>query len=145
MNRNVSETALRQQILKLIKQDPRVSNAKLTHGSHEYGVDIVFDYEDVFSQKLKCGIQVKVSDLDAFKLKEIIGQLCIAFGHEYSRKPNTRLLDIVYVVTNGSTQPSDEYINASNVGFRNVMFIDGDQLKPFLKKSSEKIQYDKET
>lgn len=145
MDKKLTEDELRKQILEFLKKDPRVTSPKLTHGTHEYGVDIVFDYEDVFGQKLKCGIQVKVNDLDASKLKEIIGQLCIAFGHEYSRKPNTRLLDIVYIITNGSTQPSDEYINASNVGFRNVMFIDGDQLKPLLEQDSQNLDYKKET
>ncbi|MHB8442760.1 MAG: hypothetical protein ACYDAS_00105 [Patescibacteria group bacterium] len=105
-------------------------------------MDIIFDYEDVFNKNLKCGIQVKLNSLNATELIGIMGQLCVAFGHEYSIKPNKGLLDIVYIVTNGNiTQASREYINASNVGFRNVRIIDGNQLNLLLELDTRKLDY----
>ncbi len=138
-----SEADLHKLLLDRLAKDPRVHNAKIIHGTHEYGVDIIFDYDDPFQQTLRCGIQVKINDIDSSKAKEILGQLAVAFGHKYSRRHATHL-DIVYVITNGHiVQPADEMIGSANVGFRNVIFIEGDGLELFL--GGQSLDFTKET
>jgi hypothetical protein len=137
-------------ILEVLKvkaeREGKIKNPKLTHGGHEYGVDVVFDLEDGFGNLLKCGVQVISGDINASTCHTLLGQLTISFGHEFSRNPNKKLLDLVYVVTDGVfTQPADEYINSANVGFRNIICMERDKLSSILKEYLTKDEVVKAT
>lgn len=118
-------------------------NPQLTHGGYEFGIDITFETLDPFSGKQLNGIQVKCGNINAALAQSVLGQLSVAFGHKFSLVPENRLLDTAYVITDGIILPSAiEYINSANVGFRNVRWLTGDHLKPFLERYGKDFKYE---
>ncbi len=139
-----NEKKLRKQILEALKKTDGVINAEFNHGVYEFGIDIVFDFEDAFGRKRKYGIQVKAGDISGPDLSEILGQLSVAFGHEFSIDPS-KFLDAVYVVTDGEfIGGAKEFFKKANVGFRNVFLINGARLKPYLELKLRGISYKEE-
>ena len=141
-----NENQIRKDITKALKRELGEEEVKNIHGSHEYGIDIIFYHKDVFGTKRKYGIQVKFGDIKAREAITLLGQLTIAFGHKYW-KDDTQL-DGVYIITNGEfIGGADEYIRSASIGFRNIFTIDGNGLKPFIFGSLQQLnmgaQYDR--
>ncbi len=138
------EEKLRSRLIKVLENNLGKENVEDIHSPAEYGIDIVFNMNDAFEQKRKYGIQVKTGPIAATDAQKVLGQLCVAFGHKFSLKPE-EFLDAVYVVTDGEViQPAVNYINSANVGFRNVFWISGNKLSPFLEKFERMMDYQKE-
>lgn len=143
MAKNSPEDTLRKKICKALRNNPNVSNVQETHGTHEYGIDITFEVNDGFDSPLHCGIQVKSGNITASVVQITLGQLSVAFGHDFTISKNG--LDLAYVITDGEIiQPATEQINSANVGFRNVKWIDGEGLNVFLKSYEGKMNFTKE-
>ena len=107
-------------------------------GPVEYGLDLVVCNNDIFGQ-LRCyGIQIKTGNISCSgrpnqKIKEIIGQLAIAFGKEIPVNGPSYRLDGFYVITDGDINEfANNYIKSASVGIRNLHFIDGCSLNKFL-------------
>lgn len=63
-------------------------------------------------------------------VKEIIGQLSIAFGHRFP--PHDKYLDAVYVIAEGTINHyAQEHIKSARLGFREIRFIDKQDLDKF--------------
>lgn len=136
------EDILRKRIVAALKNNKNVSNVQEIHGTHEYGVDIIFDLRDGFTKPLHCGVQVKSGDITASIVQITLGQLSIAFGHRFSTDGDH--LDIVYVATDGEIiAPATEHAVSANVGFRNVIWLDGNKLDIFFE-TYEKISLTQE-
>lgn len=108
------------------------------HGSNEYGLDLVILKKDVFG-KLRCyGVQLKSGNISCSgkpnnRIKELIGQLVIAYGRKICVDGTDHKLEGFYVITDGNINTyAEEYIKSASVTLRNVYFIDGRSLNEFL-------------
>lgn len=139
-----AEDKLRKQVQEILKNDPTVKRVDDKCSSIEFGVDLIFEREDSFRVIRKYGIQIKTKDIKSTRsrhsesVKEIIAQLAIAFGHPFP--PGDKNLDAVYVITSKEINSfAQEHIMAARIGFREVYFIDGQHLKPFLVEGEAKV------
>ncbi len=121
------------------------------HGFSEFGLDLIILKLDPFGKLRAYGVQIKTGNIKCSgkptnKLKEIIGQLAIAFGKTIRVDGKEYQLDGFYVITDGEfLGNAEEYIRSACVGIRNLYFIDRQSLNEFkLKYSSTKNQF-KET
>jgi len=136
-----NEDKLRKQIktvLDAIKQpEERVIDK---HGSSEFGLDLIILKLDAFGKPRAHGVQIKTGNIKCSgkptqKIKEIIGQLSIAFGKTVFIDGKDYKLDGFYVVTNGEFQGNTEdYIRSACIGIRNLHFIDKQSLDEFNRK-----------
>lgn len=118
--------------LKLLESENKIRNVTDNCGTHEHGIDLYFDKEDIFGLHRKYGIQLK-ENIDAREIKNALGQLSIAFGHRFSFSPNDGFVDYVYVIACGDiTSPAKEYFKEANVGFRNIFLIERGTIDLFL-------------
>lgn len=121
------------------------------HGSNEYGLDLIIIKFDPFKKLRAYGVQIKTGDIKCFgkptqKIKEIIGQLSIAFGQFVYIDGNDYKLDGFYVITNGRFLDNTEnYIKSACIGIRNLHFIDGESLNEFFSKYGSVVKQFKET
>jgi len=136
-------------ILEAIKQpEERVIDK---HGSNEYGLDLIIIKLDPFGILRAYGIQIKTGDIKCSgkpsqKLKEIIGQLSIAFGKFVHIDGKDYKLDGFYVVTDGKfLGNAEDYIRFACIGIRNLHFIDKNSLDEFRQRYGYKINQFKET
>lgn len=143
------EDELRKQIQEILKQDPTIKKVDDKCGGIEFGVDLIFEREDIFGITRKYGIQIKTKDIKATKnrnsesVKEIIAQLAIAFGHPFP--PDGKNLDAVYVITNKEINSfAQEHIRAARIGFREIYFIDQQHLNKFLVAGQSQVNTFKE-
>ncbi|MCL4399841.1 hypothetical protein M1506_01025 [Patescibacteria group bacterium] len=121
-------------------------------GPVEFGLDLVMLKLDPFGQLRAFGMQIKVGNISCSKkktnakVKEIIGQLAVAFGKDVEVNGKAYRLDGFYVVTDGEiNQFAREYISAACRGIRNLHFIDGQSLSEFFSKFGPKVSQFKET
>ncbi len=121
------ENKFRKQIINYLRKQENVIRVDDRHSSIEFGIDIVFEQKDIFGKPRLYGIQLKSCDITssnrkgAKNIKEIIGQLAIAFGHRFSDK----FLDGIYVITMGEINThAQEYIESARLGFREIYFLD---------------------
>lgn len=131
------EDKLRKEIKKILKLTPTIKNVDDKCGGMEFGVDLIFEREDIFENTIRYGIQIKTKEIRATKnrnsesVKEIIAQLAIAFGHPFP--PDEKKLDAVYIITTKEINSyAQEHIQAARVGFREIYFINGQYLDKFL-------------
>lgn len=137
-----NENELLKELVEALKSKLGIGNIEDKHGYYEFGCDIVFYTVDPFGEKRKFGIQLKNVNIDSKNFHEILGQLTICFGHEYSL--NKKLLDAVYVITSGKISVGmEESFKKANVGFRNVYLIDYKILEPFLNDYRQEINIKK--
>jgi hypothetical protein len=121
------------------------------HGSNEYGLDLILIKFDAFGKLIAYGVQIKTGDIKCSgkptqKIKEIIGQLAIAFGKSVYVEGKEYKLDGHYVVTNGRfLGNSEDYIRSACAGIRNLHFIDGESLNEFRLKYGHKVNQFRET
>ncbi len=138
MEEKIDEKKLRLEIIKALESQIGKENVEDKHGHYEFGCDIIFYIVDPFGEKRKFGIQLKNVNVDGSNTHEILGQLSVSFGHEYSL--DKKLLDAVYVITSGTISPgAEESFKKANVGFRNVYLIDYKKLTPFLEDFRKKL------
>lgn len=136
-------------ILEAIKQpEERVLDK---HGSSEFGLDLIIIKLDPFGKLRAYGVQIKTGDIacrgrPTLKIKEIIGQLSIAFGKEIEVDGKTYRLDGFYVITDGEFRGNaPDYITSACRGIRNLHFIDGQGLNEFFVKFGPSVKKFKET
>lgn len=135
--KTANESKLKSEIIKILDLLLGKENVEDTHGHYEFGCDIVFNVIDPFGQIRKYGIQLKDVDIDSTNIHEILGQLSVSFGHEYSLA-NPGRLDAIYVITSGIISPGAELsFKKANVGFRSIYLIDQRKMTPFLDKTTK--------
>ena len=146
------ENELRQKIIEILKAIKEPEERILdVHGSNEYGLDIVLIKLDPFGQLRAYGVQIKNGDIKctgkpSLKIKEIIGQLAIAFGDDCEVDGKKYRYDGFYVVTNGEISwQAKKYIDSACVGIRNLHFIDKHAFEEFINKNKPKAEKLKET
>lgn len=141
-NKKRDENKLKTEIIGILENLLGKDNVEDKHGHYEFGCDIIFDTLDPFGQKRKYGIQLKDVDIDGSNIHEILGQLSVSFGHEYSLEKKG--LDAVYVITSGSISPgAEESFKKANVGFRAIYLIDNRKLSPILDKARKETEVTK--
>ncbi|EKD99686.1 MAG: hypothetical protein ACD_22C00206G0003 [uncultured bacterium] len=125
------EKLLRKQVYDFLVEYLGSQNVEDCCGQYEFGCDLIFYQNDPFGIKRRYGIQLKDTDLNGTEINEVLGQLCIAFGHRFATED--RLLDGVYIITSGTiTRGAFEKIKEANIGFRNVWVLDKNLLSPAL-------------
>ncbi len=136
-------------ILEAIKQpEERILDK---HGSREFGLDLVILKLDVFGLLRAYGMQIKTGNIKCTgkptqKIKEIIGQLSIAFGKFTNVDGKDYKIDGFYLVTDGEFQGNTEdYIRSACIGIRNLHFIDRQSLDEFRAKFQSSVNQFKET
>lgn len=145
------ENALRARVINLLRQDPYVSGRVYDQcGSIEFGIDLTFERKDAFGITRLYGVQLKAGDLKSSNIrasrgvKELLGQISIAFGHRF--QPHDRFLDGVYVIVSGEVNPhAREYLVSARVGFREVYVLDGNDLTRFFTLAQGRIGAFQET
>ncbi len=147
------EDKLRKEIKSILEKINQLEERVFdVHGSNEFGLDLVVLKFDFFHQLRAYGIQIKTGNIkctgkSSQRIKEIIGQLAIAFGKPVPVDNDKEyLLDGFYLITDGEFQGNaKEYIKSAFVGIRNIHFIDGQSLNEFRVKYGAKIKQFKET
>lgn len=136
-------------ILNSIKQpEERVLDK---HGSNEFGLDLIILKLDAFGKLRAYGVQIKTGNIKCTgkptqKIKEIVGQLSIAFGKTVNVDGKDYKLDGFYVITNGEFQGNaEDYIRAACIGLRNLHFIDKQSLNEFKYKYGPAVDKFRET
>jgi len=121
-------------------------------GTIEHGLDLILLKEDCFGKLRAHGVQVKAGNITCSarratnKIKEIIGQVAIAYGKPIHIEEKSYSLDGLYVVTDGEINPTArEYINSALVGIRNFHFLDKDGLAEFFNRFESVSQRFEET
>lgn len=121
------------------------------HGSSEHGLDLVVLKRDLFGVLRAYGIQIKTGDIRCSgkptqRIKEIIGQFCIAFGKPVNVDGREYKLDGFYLVTDGEFSGNAEmYIRSACIGIRSLHFVDGQSLNEFITKHKPQTGRYKET
>lgn len=122
------------------------------HGHNEYGIDLIFEKPDIWGISRKYGIQLKSKDIKCSKnrvssdVKEIIGQLAIAFGHEFLFYEEKIYLDAAYVITDKEINYFAEcYIKEAWIGIRKIYCIYGRKLDKFLRENAPAAKISKKT
>lgn len=144
----MTEDELRRELISILNVTHGISNVMDNCGSIEFGIDILFQDENTtFKTISNCGIQLKVGDITASgsgatgSVKEIIGQIAIAFGHRFRIGETDTHLDAIYIITTGEMNShAREYINAINIGIRNIKFLYGQKLDEFLVEGRARVQ-----
>jgi hypothetical protein len=114
------------------------------HGSNEFGLDLVILKLDAFGKLRAYGVQIKTGNIKCSgkptqKIKEIIGQLSIAFGKFINVDGKDYKIDGIYLITDGEFQGNTEdYIRSACIGIRNLHFIDGQSLEEFFARYGSK-------
>lgn len=136
-------------ILEAIKQpEERVLDK---HGSNEFGLDLIIIKLDLFGKLRAYGVQIKTGNIACSgrptqKIKEIVGQLSIAFGKEIEVDGKTYRLNGFYVITDGEFRGNaPDYITSACRGIRNLHFIDGQGLNEFFAKFGSVVDTLRET
>lgn len=148
------EDRLRTKIINAMKQDKLIKQPPVDRcGTNECGVDVTFERCDNFGMYHFYGIQVKQGDIKCSagkiskNIKEIIGQIAIAFGTPFPRSDMTPCyLDGIYLITDGEINSHARgYFTGAKTGFRNIHFICGQQLDNFLNSAKAKENVFKQT
>lgn len=149
-HRNSPESKLRRTVIKALSRDTARNIVHEQCGTIEFGIDFTFERKDAFGVSRLYGVQIKAGDLRSgikkasANVKELLGQISIAFGHRF--QPQDRLLDGVYVIVGGEVNPhAREYIRSAMVGFRRVYILDKRDLEIFLLDARDREKALKET
>ncbi len=147
-----SEDALRKRIVSILKNTEGIQSVKDRCSPIEYGIDITFERKDPFGEYRLFGVQIKVGSISPKKrvatklIKEIVGQISIAYGHQFPTSVGPQFLDGVYVVIDGEVNPfADEIFSSARAGFRNTHLISAEKLTRFLKEGEAGINILKQT
>lgn len=139
-----NEDKLRKLIIKILKNTQGVGEVRDVCSGIEFGVDIVYQKEDIFKVNRLYGMQIKTTNIRSTSnritknVKEIIGQLAIAFGHRFT--PFDKYLDAIYIVTSGEINNyAHDYIRSARLGFREIFFIDNHELIKFISYGKPKL------
>lgn len=145
-----SEDELRKKIIEYLKADKDVIRVDDRCSGIEFGVDITFEKHDYFGVSRLYGIQIKIGNLSSARsranrsVREIIAQLAISFGNAFP--PQDKRLDAIYVVVDGNINPyAQEHIKNARVGFREIYFIDKQELNEYFTRNKAKLQRFEET
>lgn len=151
-NRNSNENRLRTRIKEALEANRKPEERVIDkHGLVEFGLDLVILKLDAFGKLRASGVQIKTGNITCRgkptqKIKEIIGQLAIAFGKEIEVDGRTYRLDGFYVITDGEFRGNaQDYITSACRGIRNLHFIDGPGLNEFFVTLGSKVDTLKET
>ncbi len=143
------EDTLRNRIISVLKAQKQPSERIRDNcGSNEHGLDIVLLKLDPFGQLRAHGIQIKTGDINCKSkpnkgVKEIIGQLAIAFGQNVDFDGKKYKLNSFYVMTNGDIgSMARSYIASACENIRNLHFIDGQSLDEFLVGEAQVTQFE---
>jgi hypothetical protein len=114
------------------------------HGSDEYGLDLILIKLDPFGKLRAYGVQVKTGDIKCSgrptqRIKEIIGQIAIAYGKTVWDGEKYYRLDGFYIITDGKISEKAKGYIESAILIRNLHFIDKDSLDEFIKKYGDEI------
>lgn len=146
------ENQLRKRIIACLKARKQPEERILdTHGSNEFGLDLVILKLDAFRKLRAYGVQIKTGNIKCSgkatqKIKEIIGQLSIAFGKPINVDEREYRIDGLYLVTDGEFQGNTiDYIKSACVCIRNLHFIDGQSLNEFFASCEPEKDQFKET
>lgn len=139
--RHFSETRLRKSIIIPLLKGIGAESVTDLHGSNEQGIDVYFEWFDIFSHRRRFGIQIKKGDLvyrsrpDTNKnILTICNQIKMAFSKEiilsYSKDGKISVhIDGYYVVISGrANQHAKDYIYQERKAFPYIHIIDGDEL-----------------
>lgn len=140
------EDSLRRDIIIPLLEEIGAENVIDMHGRNEQGIDVYFEWPDVFGHKRKFGIQVKTRklgfrsrpDRDA-NIQEIMNQIKMAFGKTVVLPDSMHgkidaNIDGFYIVTsNEISQQARNYIYEERKAFPYVHIIDGDLFVRILK------------
>jgi hypothetical protein len=148
------EDDLRAKIIAALKEDQSVRQPPVDRcGTNEGGVDITFERCDNFEIYHFYGVQIKSGDITCSSkkisknIKEIIGQISIAFGTPFERADMSPCyLDGIYLITDGEINShARSYFSRAKLGFRNIHFVCGQQLYSFLNSAKAKESTFKQT
>lgn len=134
------EDDLRARIIKILNNTKDVQSVKDRCSPIEFGIDITFEKKDFFGEYRLFGVQIKVGNIKPKKrvstkiIKEILGQIAVAYGHPFPTDDGHQYLEGVYVVIDGEINPFvDEIFASAKLGFRNTHIISAEKLTRFLK------------
>lgn len=146
------EKKLRKEIKSILESQKQSEERILDkHGTNEFGLDLVIIKLDAFGKLRAHGIQIKTGDIKCSgkptqKIKEIIGQLSIAFGKNINLDGKDYKLDGFYLITDGEFQGNTEdYIRSACIGIRNLHFINGQSLDEFRARYQSSVDQFRET
>lgn len=147
------ERKLRKEIKEILEANRGlVERVHDTHGQAEHGCDLILLKNDAFGQLRAYCAQVKTGDLKCSQnrtnkgIRELIGQLAIAFGEKVSIDGKDYTLDGIYVITDGEiSKLARNYIRSALVGIRNIYFLDKQALDEFRGKFASSINTVQET
>lgn len=121
-------------------------------GSLEFGLDLVILKHDAFGYLRAYGVQIKTYNLSGRgsklndKIKQVIGQLAIAFGQKVNIDGKDYKLDGLYLVTNAEiSEYARKCIESAGSHIRPLYLIDKQALNEFFVKNESNISIFRET
>lgn len=153
---SLSESDLRDEIYNCLKSSlDGIEEVVIPfHGNEEYGLDLIVFKKDLFGRLKAIGIQIKSGNINqrsqnriSKKIKEIIGQLTIAFGQEVEHTTmGSFSIEEVYLITNGELNThARNSIKYCHQTMRNIHIIERPLLERFLRGCYPKISEYEET
>jgi len=142
-NINRDEDTLRKRLVASLREVLTKNDQELlvedVHGHGEHGLDVIFLARDFSGEKHCYGMQLKSGGISCQNrpnkgVKEIIGQLTIATGHNYNfQSDNTYEFSGFYVITDGEiSEVAKQYISAAFKQGKPIYFLYGSMLEQFL-------------
>ena len=139
----MNENQLRRRLVSALREKFTKDDAELlvedVHGNGEHGLDIIFLSRDFSGEKHCYGMQLKAGGISCQNkpnkgVKEIIGQLTIATGHNYNfQADNTYEFSGFYVVTDLEiSEVAKQYISSAFKKGKPIYYLYGTQLDQFL-------------
>lgn len=137
---SLSENQLRKQIIIPLLSEIGAENVKDMHGRNEEGIDVYFEYYDIFNHRRRFGIQLKKGDINLRTkpnidaVLTIINQIKLSFSKEIvfidSKMGKTSfIIDGFYVIISGkATGDAIEYILRERKSFPYIQIIEGNGL-----------------
>lgn len=140
---NRDEDKLRKRLVSALREvltkNDSEALVEVVHGVGEHGLDIVLLVRDYFGEKHCFGMQVKAVNITCQgkptkDVKEIIGQLTIASGYNYSfQTDNTYEFSGFYVVTDKEiSEIAKRYISSAFKHGKPIYYLYGAKLEKFL-------------
>lgn len=142
----LNEKDLRKEIVIPFLKEINAQNVYDTHGSTEFGIDIFFQWFDIFNIQRSYGIQLKAEDirLDTSKpnktLMTILQQIELAFNRRIPLIVNKTeaKIEAFYLITSGKfTSNAKKYILDNAHKCSSIFFIDGEKLTELIKNKNK--------
>jgi len=157
--RQLKEPELRKNIvIPLLEDYLSAKNVQDLHGNNEYGIDVYFEWNDIFSHSRNFGVQIKTCDLilrcgsdKNRNIQTICNQIKLAFSKKInfadsSNGKVSKTIDGFYIMTSGKTNdPAKNYIYEERKAYSYIHIIEGDELlriiknRELLKRSRNKV------